>query len=977
MIFKNLFASAHNNKDPEIRIASLEKLDPNKEKDKSIIHELAFNDASDKVKIAALKHLDSFVLWVKTAETTHSQMIKKIAQQQCYALIEQREVVDDKLFIAYLTEMKSKSVLQHLLFNSNRLDLDKTLALSLMFKIDSELVVKRYFAEKANAEQQLEIVEKTDDEKLLNRFTKHAKKESVLTAITQKIEHLNWVKLQPAKVKQKAVLINALLLNLKDVDDYDILNNELEQHSKDFEILKKEFGYLNEQDAAELTSKYLSLKNAAQLRLLSLEERHKKALEAKQIDNDIAKLRANCDQISEQIEFCISQEESDVNSQVKIFDRALNTAVEEISNILGLHISANQVSVLSTVSKKIDDIRFILKHLLESKALVSENVKATANAKALLDDYEEKTVADTEYTDSIESNASALATLQKEFAHIQSVFNTNMASAHISMPAEVKQGFSKQEHRFRGILHKINADTKQLERKLEQKLNVVKHLIKDGKFKSAISTFHHVKLLISKVSDENLARTRFKRIVKLYESTAQEVEKLQDWQAYLAQPRKPELLSQAKALVASEFSDGYERAESVKKMRQEWNSFGQLYTQEDDQLNAEFDTTLEQAFAPCRDFFAQIDKVRSDNAEQAKSIIKETKELDVAELDIPLVKKISQLRQAFTAIGELDRKDANKLKREFNKVLRPLSIALDKEQENNATQKNELLKHASRLNSLDDLEQAVNEAKKLQQKWKAIGFAGKKQDNQLWHAFREKNDAIFNKYHQAVSEKHAKQNEALQAVEQEISAIAVKLKKSRTSSDLEFFEQSFGELETHSRTLDENLQKKISSKVQGLSRSFEATVKKFNRETEELQIQSLFLFLNSDDKESSENKGASLPNKYRSWLSGDFDKHVLLAKYDRQSLVVVLSLIEDKPLDSEGVDIAPLKKQIQLDLMAAKLQGESMPLKEDILKHWVGQGKLNKADKKLLPNLESFYRSESKEVGKSKDIGEAEANIND
>lgn len=974
MIFKKLFAPAHTSEDPNIRIESLSKLDISKEKDKSIVHELAFNDASDKVKIAALKHLNSFVLWVKTAETTHSQMIKKIAQQQCYELVEQAEVVEDNLFEAYITEMKNKSVLQHLLFNCVRLNKNKSLSLSTLFNIDSERVSKKYFAEKADVEQQLAIIEKVQDEKLLNRFIKQAKDMSVELAITEKIKHLDWLKQQPNQVKQKAVLINALLLKLKDVDDYTTLKSELDKQIIDFENLKKNFAYLSEQDAAELSSKYLSLKNTAQIKLQNLTEIHNKEMEVKKIDESIKKLKINCDQISEQIELCISHAESDVASQIKIFDRAIGTAYEEISNLQSLALISSQIDTLELISKQIDEVQNTLQHVPESKVIVTQNVLLAEQAKNLLDDFEKNTASTLDLYENVD--VAATANLETEFASLQKSFKENNKTLKISIPKEVNQAFSQQEKRFRGILHKINTNFKQHERKLEQKLRLVNRLIIDGKFKPAISTFHHIKQLINKLSDDNLSGTRFKRIAKLYENTLHEVEKLQDWQAYVAQPRKPALLAQAKELVASKFVDGYQRAEAVKKLRQEWMSFGQLYTQEDDQLNAEFDILLEQAFAPCREFFTKVETLHKENAASAVKIIEEAKQLDFTALEVPLTKKLSQLRQAFSAIVDLDKKEATKLKRAFNKSIIPLIQAIEKEQEDNARQKDDLLKAASRLENIDDLQQAVNEAKTLQQKWKTIGFAGKGKDNQLWHGFREKNDAIFGKYHQAVSKKYAEQEEALQAVEKEINEILTKIKSSRSSSDLSFFEQSFAELETHSRSLSENLQKKVNAKVQDLSASFQRTVNKFNQERENTQLKALFECLQSTDQETFLKESANLPNKYRAWTSGNFKKHPLLVNYDHESLIVVLSLIVDTPITSESTDLTVLKKQVQLELMTAKLQGESMPNKDEVLKHWASLGALKKADKELMANFAQFYLSGDIKDTYSVDTDNKKVNLN-
>ncbi|MFT5283817.1 MAG: exonuclease SbcC, partial [Yoonia sp.] len=100
MIFSQIFSPNYKSSDPEKRILSIEKLNEDAEKDKSILHELAFNDASDLVSLAALNKLNSFVLWMKSAETSHSPRIRKQAQQICQSQLEDETIVSDKLFLA-------------------------------------------------------------------------------------------------------------------------------------------------------------------------------------------------------------------------------------------------------------------------------------------------------------------------------------------------------------------------------------------------------------------------------------------------------------------------------------------------------------------------------------------------------------------------------------------------------------------------------------------------------------------------------------------------------------------------------------------------------------------------------------------------------------------------------------------------------------------------------------------------------------
>ena len=68
MIFSRFFSPKHKDQDPNIRLEAIAKLNLAKPADKEALHELAFNDDSAKVSIAALDKLNTFALWQKMAE---------------------------------------------------------------------------------------------------------------------------------------------------------------------------------------------------------------------------------------------------------------------------------------------------------------------------------------------------------------------------------------------------------------------------------------------------------------------------------------------------------------------------------------------------------------------------------------------------------------------------------------------------------------------------------------------------------------------------------------------------------------------------------------------------------------------------------------------------------------------------------------------------------------------------------------------
>ena len=87
MIFSRIFAPSHQSPKPEKRMQAIESLSPEKAQEKTILHELAFNDEDANVSLAALEKLNSFVLWLKMSQIAKQSRVKKAAEKKVNAAL--------------------------------------------------------------------------------------------------------------------------------------------------------------------------------------------------------------------------------------------------------------------------------------------------------------------------------------------------------------------------------------------------------------------------------------------------------------------------------------------------------------------------------------------------------------------------------------------------------------------------------------------------------------------------------------------------------------------------------------------------------------------------------------------------------------------------------------------------------------------------------------------------------------------------
>lgn len=488
-----------------------------------------------------------------------------------------------------------------------------------------------------------------------------------------------------------------------------------------------------------------------------------------------------------------------------------------------------------------------------------------------------------------------------------------------------------------------------IERKCESKLKVVDRMIDAGKFKPAMSTFFHVQKLIESLP-KALETSINSRLAKAYAATSEEVQKLQDWQAYIAQPRKPALLEEATKIADSVMEDAYSRVETVKQLRAQWQSFGLLHTDEDDAINKAFDQVIEKAFAPCRLFFADLEKLREKNLKIAQGIIDEASSLDKETPVTELASLLGGFKSRFNKIGEMDNSELRKVKRRLHKALGSINKRVNDFYEENSVSKQKLIDKASQFGTLDDtaeaLQQAADEAKALQKQWKAIGFAGKDKENQLWHAFREQNDHFFKRYHEFLAASQLQNDSTLQALHTQVAEIDEKLNAATSKIELSFYAQAYQNIEESVNELDDKSQQKVRSKIRKLDESFQKISKKLDSAKAGHALQKLFDYLRStsqiqQEKEHDTPKSPDpLLRRYKSWLKGDVKPAGLLQGLSRNELVQVALILADNKIQDAVFGDENRRKDLQMQIMASKLEGNTLILPESVLAVWVSQGQV-------------------------------------
>jgi exonuclease SbcC len=306
---------------------------------------------------------------------------------------------------------------------------------------------------------------------------------------------------------------------------------------------------------------------------------------------------------------------------------------------------------------------------------------------------------------------------------------------------------------------------------------------------------------------------------------------------------------------------------------------------------------------------------------------------------------LSAINKKWRALGSLEQVDRRKLQKGYQRALKPIQLRLDGFYSENLQRKQMLLKKAHELDAIDDVSSAAETAKQYQQQWKEIGFSGKQNDDELWLEFRKANDAVFAK----INEKRNSDASELAQVKTEFHELAVTLNEQLNAAsemkDLSDFTANIDMLSQKLRDIPSRQAKTEQQKLDLLLQQHQVKQVEFEEQKNAAQWQTLFDTLAAWTGDTLPENLVELPNKYQQVMKSSADKK---ADSRRKELTIQSEIIANLPSNkSDDVE----RKQLQLQLMAAKLQGSDVPTKNELLSEWISCGPLQKTDQALLKRL--------------------------
>jgi hypothetical protein len=241
-----------------------------------------------------------------------------------------------------------------------------------------------------------------------------------------------------------------------------------------------------------------------------------------------------------------------------------------------------------------------------------------------------------------------------------------------------------------------------------------------------------------------------------------------DVSSYAANPKREELIEEAKDLVANKGNLApRKRANRIHALQGKWQLLDQSSKSASRSQWESFKQLIDKAWEPCAEFFEELNEVKKNNAKNRLKLIEEINQFAAKSNNKDSIKYLSRfLKNAFTKwqnYSPVSDNDFKTLKQEFSKARKPIFDLIRSIEETNKQLKENLIEEVKNFVA-EDSNTGITFFKDTKQKYKAIGPAGFKAEKVLWDEFHKAGDKFF-------EEEKALQKEQINLISEALSTL--------------------------------------------------------------------------------------------------------------------------------------------------------------------------------------------------------------
>lgn len=392
---------------------------------------------------------------------------------------------------------------------------------------------------------------------------------------------------------------------------------------------------------------------------------------------------------------------------------------------------------------------------------------------------ETELVVDREALEKLQAEAEQLS--HKHSAKLNSLRNqlSKLRKAITDEQTELRELADALNTTVAGLLTRNRDHQQQLHDKTVALITTLEKALADGKSEEALPAWDKIQGNISNTSGK--IHDALQELANPFKG---QINELRDWKAFAATEKKRELIVQMQQLVSADVPP-QDLNRQISNLHKQWKALGR--SNDNDKLWAEFKTVSDQAYEPCKEFFKQRKQLMADNLKQRRALCEqleaELARIDPAAVDVGAINKLlASTDKAWKQYAPVEQSKIKPMQKRYYGLLNQLRKLRKSHARENAAQKQALITEAVKLTRLEDNNQAMQEAKRLQRQWKDIGPSSFKEDKAYWVEFRKACDQIFAQRDQVAAARNEKQQQA----ESELRSLLDKLEQLLALEDAAF-----------------------------------------------------------------------------------------------------------------------------------------------------------------------------------------------
>ncbi len=309
------------------------------------------------------------------------------------------------------------------------------------------------------------------------------------------------------------------------------------------------------------------------------------------------------------------------------------------------------------------------------------------------------------------------------------------------------QQFSQARERLQARLEQQTAQAEEKLERLSGRLDLLEQELEEGVLKKATALHQSIHTDLILIDSSGIGHQRAQELERRCRNITPRLRELQNWRKWGTDQHREELCSNMLQLTTVELPLE-ELTERVQVLQDEWKQLDRGGSRVNETLWQHFHQAADQAYERCRPYLEQQAEERAANCKAREELCSRLEtfleQVDWERIDWKkVVHAEREMRASWGRIGPVAPRQRSGLEKRFRAAMKRLDAHLAEERAHNRELKKELIAKAEALVEKPNLEQAIQEIKRLQRQWHTTVAAKRKQENSLWQQFRSACDQVF------------------------------------------------------------------------------------------------------------------------------------------------------------------------------------------------------------------------------------------